>query len=338
MTPADLKAYLDNLIRKNLQISTMIWGAPGIGKSSIVDQISRENEIDFVDVRLSQLAPTDLRGLPVAENGISKWFPPEFLPRTGKGILFLDELNMAPPAMQGVAQQLILDRRVGSYTIPDGWFVWAAGNRKEDRAAVFDMPAPLANRFLHLEVHADFDSFKAYALIKELHEQIIAFLSFRSTLLHKLDPHQPAFPTPRTWEMASTLHYAGLDIAPAVGSGAAAEFAAFTSLYENLPNLIPILEGKGEKIPFPTEPSVKYATTIGLTMRATDANQAYNAFNWLNKQATAEWVKLFVTDLFRLMRSKGQIGVLAVLVKKDPNLGKFIQDLHKDYLMTSLQR
>lgn len=105
MTPNDLKDYLDRLIRKHIQISTMIWGAPGIGKSSIVAQIAQEHDIEFVDVRLSQLAPTDLRGLPVAEDGISKWYPSEFLPRTGKGILFLDELNMAPPAMQGVAQR-----------------------------------------------------------------------------------------------------------------------------------------------------------------------------------------------------------------------------------------
>jgi MoxR-like ATPase len=160
MTPTELKNYLNQLVSKNLQISTMIWGPPGIGKSSIVAQTATEHGIDFVDVRLSQLAPTDLRGLPVAEDGISKWYPPEFLPRGGKGILFLDELNMAPPAMQGVAQQLILDRKVGSYTVPDGWYVWAAGNRKEDRAAVFDMPSPLANRFLHLQVESDFDSFK----------------------------------------------------------------------------------------------------------------------------------------------------------------------------------
>ena len=100
---------------------------------------------------------------------------------------------MAPPALQGVAQQLILDRCVGSYHVPDNWFVWAAGNRKEDRAAVFDMPAPLANRFLHLKVESDFDSFKVYALEKQIHEQIIAFLSFRSTLLHKFDPQQPAW-------------------------------------------------------------------------------------------------------------------------------------------------
>lgn len=86
MTPTELKTYLNQLVNKRLQISTMIWGAPGIGKSSIVAQVAQEDDIDFVDVRLSQLAPTDLRGLPVAEDGISKWYPPEFLPRDGKGI------------------------------------------------------------------------------------------------------------------------------------------------------------------------------------------------------------------------------------------------------------
>ncbi|MEH1934602.1 MAG: MoxR family ATPase [Nostoc sp.] len=329
MTPSDLKAYLDNLIRKNLQISTMIWGPPGIGKSSIVGQIAQEYDLDFVDVRLSQLAPTDLRGLPVAEDGISKWYPPEFLPRGGKGILFLDELNMAPPAMQGVAQQLILDRKVGSYVVPSGWFVWAAGNRKEDRAAVFDMPAPLANRFLHLEAQADFDSFKAYALETGVHEQIIAFLSFRPTLLHKIDPQQPAWPSPRSWEMASALHHAELDITPAVGVSTATEFHAFIQLYKTLPNLTPILAGKGDRIPWPQEPSTKYATAVGLTVRAADANQAYNAFIWLSQVATAEWVQLFAVDLFRVMRSKGHLGILAQLVQKDPKLQQFMKDFQQ---------
>jgi MoxR-like ATPase len=329
MTPAELKAYLDRIVRQNLQISTMIWGAPGIGKSSIVGQLAKENGLEFVDVRLSQLAPTDLRGLPVAEAGISKWYPPEFLPRQGKGILFLDEINMAPPAMQGMAQQLILDRRVGSYVVPDGWFVWAAGNRKEDRAAVFDMPAPLANRFLHLEVLPDFESFKAFALETNVHEQIIAFLSFRSTLLHKLDPQQPAWCSPRSWVMASALHYAGLDIAPAIGTGAAAEFAAFLALYQTLPDLQPILEGRSDRIPFPKEPSTRYATAIGLTVRAADATQAYNAFTWLSRVATAEWVQLFAVDLFRVMRSRGQMGALAKLVQQDAQLQKFLKDFQQ---------
>src|SRR5690606_19509089 len=162
MKPHELAAYLDALVSNQLMLSTMIWGPPGIGKSSIVAQTAARFGLGFIDVRLSQLAPTDLRGLPVPEDGIARWYPPEFLPRDGRGILFLDELNMAPPAIQGMAQQLILDRKVGSYTVPEGWFIWAAGNRKEDRAAVFDMPAPLANRFLHLEVEPDSESFKAY--------------------------------------------------------------------------------------------------------------------------------------------------------------------------------
>ena len=101
----------------------MIWGPPGIGKSSIVAQTAAAHRLRFSDVRLSQLAPTDLRGLPVAVKGISRWYPPEFFPRQGRGVLFLDEINLAPPTMQGMAQQLILDRRVGSYMVPDGWFI-----------------------------------------------------------------------------------------------------------------------------------------------------------------------------------------------------------------------
>jgi ATPase family associated with various cellular activities (AAA) len=326
MHPEDLKTYLDRLITNNLKISTMIWGAPGIGKSSIVSQLAIANQLEFIDIRLSQLAPTDLRGLPVAEDGISKWFPPEFLPQQGAGILFLDEINMAPPAMQGMAQQLILDRRVGSYVVPEGWFVWAAGNRKEDRAGVFDMPAPLANRFLHLQVEPDFESFKAYALGKGVHEQIIAFLSFRPTLLHKIDSQQPAWCSPRSWIMASSLHYNGLDLAPAIGAAASAEFQAFIVMYHTLPDLLPIFEGKGSQIPFPVEPSARYATAIGLTVHATDVDRAYHAFHWLIQVATTEWVQLFVSDLLSLLRSRGQLGTLAALIDKDPSIQKFLQD------------
>ncbi|MDY6783559.1 MAG: MoxR family ATPase [Cyanobacteriota bacterium] len=325
MTPANLKTYLNQLVNNKLTISTTIWGPPGIGKSSIVAQVARQHKIDFVDVRLSQLAPTDLRGLPVAADGISKWYPPEFLPRQGQGILFLDELNMAPPAMQGMAQQLILDRRVGSYEVPDGWYIWTACNRKEDRAAVFDMPSPLANRFLHLHVEPDFESFKAYALATAIHEQIIAFLSFRSVLLHKLDPQQPAWPSPRSWEMASKLHCNQIDIAPAVGDGAAAEFASYLKVYENLPDISAILNGN-QKIAFPQEPSVRYAVTIGLAVRALNATQGYNGFAWLSQKATPEWVQLFAVDLFRSLRARGQMGALAQMVKKDPRLQDFLKD------------
>ena len=136
-----LSTYLEKIVDHKIHSSLMIWGAPGIGKSSVVEAVAKAKDIQLIDLRISQLAPTDLRGIPVPDtaNNIACWYPPEFLPTSGKGILFLDEINMAPPAVQGIAQQLILDRKVGSYKVPDGWFIWSAGNRKEDFAAVFDL-------------------------------------------------------------------------------------------------------------------------------------------------------------------------------------------------------
>jgi hypothetical protein len=262
--------------------------------------------------------------LPVAENGLSRWYPPEFLPRDGSGVLFLDELNLAPPAMQGMAQQLILDRRVGSYTVTNGWFIWAAGNRKEDQASVYDMPAPLANRFLHLEVEPDFDSFKRYALVHGVHEQIIAFLAFRPGLLHKLIPQQNIWPSPRSWVMASDLHRVGMDVTAAIGTAAANEFKAFVALYTSVPNLEEILQGNGDNIPFPDEPSLGYATITGLTTRANDAQAAFQVFRWLVQVAGSEWVQLCAIDLFRLMRAKGQMQQLGTLIAQDETVQRFL--------------
>jgi len=320
MTPSHLQQFLHDLIAQDLHLSVMIWGAPGIGKSSIVAQVAEMHELPLIDLRLSQLAPTDLRGLPVAEKGVSRWFPPEFLPREGAGILFLDELNLAPPLMQGMAQQLILDRKVGSYDVPDGWFIWAAGNRKEDRAAVFDMPTPLANRFLHLEVGVDFDAFKQYALSGHIHEQILAFLAFLTELLHKMDTLRPAWPSPRSWEMASRLHRAKLSVSPAVGEAAGSEFTAFVQLYETLPDLEAIIKGDGYGIAFPAEASARYATVIGLVVRSENAAQGYHAFGWLAEKAGAEWLQLFATDLIRAFRQKALLAELARLVQKDERL------------------
>ncbi|AGF53583.1 sll7029 (plasmid) [Synechocystis sp. PCC 6803] len=333
MTPVQLKNYLEQLVGNQIKTSTMIWGPPGIGKSSIVAQIAEEGKLRFIDLRLSQLAPTDLRGLPVAiptsktkpQTGTSAWYPPEFLPKDGAGILFLDELNMAPPAMQGVAQQLILDRRVGSYEVPTDWFIWAAGNRKEDRASVFEMPAPLANRFLHLDVQPDFESFKQYALEQKYHEQVIAFLSFRPGLIHKLDLQRPAWPSPRSWAIANGLHQVNLDVSPAVGEGCAAEFSAFVQLYKDLPDLEAIFRGQGQNIGFPTEPSSGYASTIGLAVRAKDATAGVNAFHWLTDKADSEWVQLFVTDMAGQLRRAGHLGALSIMAKKEPKLKQFMQ-------------
>ena len=309
MNALELRNYLRSVSTENLKLSLMIWGAPGIGKSTIVSEVAKESKREVIDLRLSQLAPTDLRGLPVPDNhkGISRWFPPEFLPTEGKGILFLDELNMAPPAMQGMAQQLILDRKVGSYSLPDEWLVWSAGNRKEDKASVFEMPAPLSNRFIHLNIEADLESFKIYSLAQGLSDQIISFLSFRPELLHKMDENHNAWPSPRTWMMADQLLDIGLDISVCVGEGPAQEFYAFIDIYKTIPDLSEILKGNTKNISFPENPATRYAVVIGLIARMRKIEDGMNAFKWLINNAPPEWVQLYSSDLFKVMREKGTI-------------------------------
>jgi len=267
MTPKELQQQLKRIAQARLQLSIMIWGPPGIGKSSIVQQVGDELKLPVIDLRLSQLAPTDLRGLPVARDGHSEWYPPDFLPREGEGILFLDEFNMAVPAMQGIAQQLILDRKVGNYALPEGWLIWAAGNPKGQRVSTHEMPAPLANRFVHWTVEADLESFRTHALDQGLPEELLAFLAFRPRLLHQFDSKQNAWPSPRAWVMASQLWQLGLDPAGAVGEGAAGEFKSFLKVYRLLPDLERILGGQPIKKCFPSDPGARFAICTGLACR-----------------------------------------------------------------------
>jgi hypothetical protein len=132
--------------------------------------------------------------------------------------------------------------------------------------------------------------------------------------------------------IASALHEAGLDIAPAVGAEAAAEFAAYTELYASLPDLDQILHGEGSGVAFPQEPSARYATVIGLTLRAADAPQAYQGFCWMSARAPAEWVQLFAANLFRTMRARNQMGALAQLVMNDQQLRGMLQEYQRSLM------
>ena len=323
-----LTAYLEGILKNNIQNSLMIWGAPGIGKSSVVSKIAKQHNIGFIDLRLSQLAPTDLRGIPVPKDGISYWFPPEFLPTEGKGILFLDEINMAPPAVQGIAQQLILDRKVGNYEVPEGWFIWSAGNRKEDFAAVFDMPAPLANRFIHLEVETDLKEFKEYAMQHKIDDKIISFLNFRPNHLHKIDKNSPAWPSPRSWEISDKLLKANLSMAPAIGTACDSEFRSFCKIYKNLPKIEPILEGK-EKPNFPQDLSERYALTTALALRATSVKQVKNVFHYLKEKADMEWLMQATNDISVSWSDDKKISALVDMIVKDKDLLVVAEQIQK---------
>jgi len=229
------------------QIPLFLWGACGIGKSSMVKELAKDLKIDFIDVRISQLEPSDLRGLPSVSNGETKWLSPNWLPKCGKGILFFDELNLAVPSIQASCYQLILDRKLGDYTLPQGWVILSAGNRIEDKANTFEMPSPLANRFIHTElVVPSVEAWQNWAFANGIDGRIISFLNWKPTRLFGFDNKlkDKAFATPRTWEFTSHL-IKGLEydkdkelmdtlIASAVGEGTAIEMTAFLKLQRKI--------------------------------------------------------------------------------------------------------
>jgi MoxR-like ATPase len=336
----------------------------------VVAQAAQARGMNMIDLRLGQLAPTDLRGLPVADSDVARWVPPEFLPQESRhgasGILFLDEINMAPPAIQGVAQQLVLDRRVGSYRVPDGWYIWSAGNRFTDLATVYEMPAPLANRFWHYEVVVDLESFIDYAIGKGIDERIISYLRHRPTNLHRPPKSKgldPAWPSPRTWEQASTaLKASGVSVEQAraiegtdsegkkvtfaydhasirrleaiVGLATSADFEAYLTVYLKLPDPEPILQGKTTKTKFPDEPSIAWAFSGALSARAKSADEGFNAMKYVVLAADRgemgkEWVSAFTPDMLKRMDSMGQKGVFIMKCKVDPKIWEMIQAVIK---------
>ena len=321
-TISEVYSALSKVISKGIKHSTFLWGAPGIGKSSIVSKVARDHNLQLIDLRISQLAPTDIRGLPFVENGLARFAPPSFLPRVGEGILFVDEFNMASPVMMGIAQQLILDRQVGDYKVPDGWFIVAAGNRTEDRAAVSQMPAPVANRFIHFNVEVDMSSWKEYAIKKGVNEQIVSFLNFRPELLLNFNKNATAWPSPRSWEFADSLLDIGLSIDSAVGEGTASEFYAYQSIYSRLPNIDAILSG--ENVEVPKEPSLMYAVCGSLVARAKSAQGFFNATKWLIGGTTEDYVGLFMGDAMISIKANNLQGAFVKMASKDPQIKAFI--------------
>lgn len=264
-------------------IPAFLWGAPGIGKSDCVASLAGERDLPMIDLRAILLDPVDLRGLPFVSEGRAAWARPTFLPDAERhgpaGILFLDELNAAPPSTQAACFQLVLNRRVGEYDLPPGWRIVAAGNRATDRAAAQRMPSALANRFAHIDVEADPTDWRQWANRAGIEPMVSAFIAFRPELLQKMDsPDLRAFPTPRAWAQVSKVagapHAIRLQlVAGIVGEGAGAEFEAFAQMYAQLPSIKAILANpQGERVP--DEPATRYAVAAGIARAATAENFA----------------------------------------------------------------
>jgi MoxR-like ATPase len=231
-------------------------GAPGIGKSSAFAEAARRLGVGFRDLSLVQHEPTDLRGLPVPDGGLTTWLPSTELPWDSEvpSILLLDELTSAERSVQAAAYQLVLDRRVGDKPISSRCLICAAGNRGEDRAITYTLSSALANRFLHVELVANVEQWIPWARTAGLPPEVIGFLRFRPERFFSMEGNlERGWPSPRTWEHAGRLLLRGDELSQAarelmleglLGGATAAEFAAFRSHLADLPDAVEMLQGR----------------------------------------------------------------------------------------------
>lgn len=288
---------------------TMLLGAPGIGKSDIVNSVALELGWSLIDIRVSQKDAVDTRGLPVAdlENGTTRWLVPSDLPneqRDGaQGILFLDELTNAPMSVQAALYQLVLDRRLGDYVLPYGWIVFAAGNRTSDKSAAQRLSKALADRFTIINVDVDVDAWLSWAASKSLAPELRAFIAMRRQLLSTIDAGQEQFATPRSvarlsdYLTDSTLSLAELRmmITCNVGDDWAGEFMPFLSMFRTLPAIADIIRDPANAVvPSASEPSLLYAIACALADSATRAN--FPAIMVYANRMPVEYRELLVSD------------------------------------------
>lgn len=305
LKPSEVSVVIRHMV--NRKVSLFLWGAPGISKSSVIKQMAQELGMDFIDVRLSQMDPTDLRGIPYPtqdENGEQgmKWSAPLVLPRNknAKAIILLDEFNSAPPSVQAGAYQLVLDRKLGEYEVPEGCMIIAAGNRETDKGITFRMPTPIANRFVHIEMKADFDDWQRWALGAGVEASVVGFLSAFKHKLFQFEATSASrgFPTPRSWEFVSKtlVDSEGLPemvmmslVAGAVGDGVAIEFMEYRKNAADLPNPSSILNGTVKELKR-AEVSLCYALTTALCYELKDSAERIKAKgNPAEERAT--WLK-----------------------------------------------
>jgi len=258
-----------------------LWGPPGIGKSELVAEIASELGGHMIDLRLGQMEPTDIRGIPFynKDSGKMDWAEPVDLPTEKFAsqfpivVLFLDELNSAAPSVQAAAYQLILNRAVGKYVLPDNVVLVAAGNRESDKGVTYRMPTPLANRFVHQEMRVDFPSWQEWAVNNGIHADVVGYLSFAKQDLYDFDPKSAsrAFATPRSWTFVSQfLEDEDADedtlmnlIAGTVGEGLAVKFMSHRKIAGRMPRPEDILAGKVKDLDV-KEVSAMYSLVIGM--------------------------------------------------------------------------
>ena len=282
----------DEVIRCiSANLTPYVASSPGIGKSSVIQQVSKQGRLKLIDFRLSQCTPEDLQGFPMRTGNKASFVPFDLFPIEGEEppegydgwLLFLDEMSSASKSVQAAAYKLILDRQVGSFNLHTNCAIVAAGNKITDKAVVTQMSTALQSRIIHYELEASIKEWTEWAVGSGIDHRVIGFLNYMPNKLMDFRPDHSdkTFPCPRTWEFVSRLiegeevtETAGPRLAGTVGAGAAVEFITFAQEYNRLPKLSDIVDDP-ENVDVPREASTKYATISMLMENHTEDNMEH---------------------------------------------------------------
>ncbi len=211
LTQKELSEFLLNVA---LVRPVFIWGAPGIGKSSLVENFALELDLPCVSLLGSQLAPEDLIGVPQILDGTSSFCPPKMIAKEEPYCLFLDELNACSHEVQKAFYSLINDKRIGEYYLPEGSIIIGAGNRAQDNAIVKPMSSALINRMVHVHLKVSHRDWLEWANQYNIHPWVLEYIQTRPDHLWSQPPKtEEPFSTPRSWHMLSdALHEYGAEL------------------------------------------------------------------------------------------------------------------------------
>lgn len=312
VNPSRLKLAIQHSIARKRPL--FIWGQPGIGKSELVAEVAKAQNRPLIDIRLPLMEPTDIRGIPYLaevkvydskgnllrdENNVPvmdkefRWSTPSDLPtdEASRALVFFDEMSAAPPSVQAATYQIILNRRIGNYQLPEEAVIVAAGNRVKDKGVAYNMPMPLANRFTHLTLDVDADDWKEWATLNRIHKDIVGYISFQPGDLNQFNPSVDgyAFATPRSWYFVSELlqemgpdgklvdtnlpsDVLGDMVKGTIGEGVGIKFLSYRKQAANLPHAKDVLSGKVKKLAS-KQIDVMYALTTALCYELRDVSE-----------------------------------------------------------------
>jgi hypothetical protein len=319
-TPDEAKDLIKQL--RNLQISFMLWGATGVGKSETVRQLAAELNANLRDIRLCQKMPTDIGGLPALDHATKQtvFYPPAFLaPSIDKKpvVLFFDEISLAPDDTKGAVLGILEERRQGEIKIPDDWIIVAAGNRPEDMANARGLGAAANRRLLHIVIEPQLEATLTHFIKIGVIPEVLAFLKvFPQHLLGedaaRTQKHE-LYPRPASWKKVSDVYEAlrkadknlrQIAIAGIIGDGTAAEFMMLAEEIAQLKSVDELLEIQSkspDKIGqhLPATLNGIYALSFAIVTRATEetAVELLELINRFDEQTGENFALLPMRDL-----------------------------------------